>query len=160
MHWRFVDKALFFSPWEAILTLKAGSLEEYSLLERWGEPRRAPALLLLETCVQSARWLIEASSGFSLSGDPVEITRWNALPGLRPGERFCAGLRVVTRDAGHIRFSLRQKILAPAEEAPSAQTWQGTTENDDDGSLICAFTPLEPRHLPADRACLWQEMRA
>jgi hypothetical protein len=155
VRWRCVDTALFFSPWEAILTLKAGTLEEYSLLERWGEPGRVPAALLLEGCFQSARWLVEASSAFAVSCAPVEITHWRAPPGLRPGERFCAFLRVSGRDAEHIHFALRQKILAPLDPAPTLDAWPDA----DDGRFTCAFTPLSAWDSPADRADLWQEIR-
>ncbi|MDR0441671.1 MAG: hypothetical protein LBI59_11950 [Candidatus Accumulibacter sp.] len=158
MRWRFTDKALFFSPWAAILTLKAGTLEEYSLLERWGEPGRAPAAFLLESCFQSARWLVEASSAFALSCAPVEVAHWRALPGPRPGERFCAFLRVTGRDSAQIRFALRQKILAPGEDAPAPDAWPAVGE--DDGRFTCAFTPLSAWDSPADRACLWQEIGA
>jgi hypothetical protein len=159
VRWRFTDKILFFSPWEAILTLKAGSLEEYSLLERWGEPGRAPATLLLEACVQSARWLVEASSEFTRSCDPVEITHWQTPPGLRPGERFCALLRVEAREAEHIRFRVGQKILAPGESPPPIEAIRAAVDGVS-ASLLCALTPLDDRHLPADRACLWREISA
>ncbi|MDR3213472.1 MAG: hypothetical protein LBT71_06090 [Azoarcus sp.] len=157
MRWRFPDKALFFSPWESILTLKAGSLEEYSLLDRWGEQGCVPSALLLESCIQSARWLVEASSSFVLSCEPVDIAHWQAPPGLRPGERFCALLRVTARDAEYIHLVLRQKILAPNEPLPALQAWQDTDKGDD-GGVTCAFVPLQTRHLPADRACLWREL--
>jgi hypothetical protein len=156
VRWRFVDKALFFSPWSAILTLKAGTLEEYSLLDRWGEPGRAPAALLLESCFQSARWLVEASSAFTLSCAPVEITHWRAPPGLRPSERFCVFLRVDGRDAERIHFTLRQKTLLPSAPVPMMEAWQ--TASEDDGRFTCAFLPLNTLDSPADRACLWQEI--
>lgn len=156
MRWRFVDKALHFVPWEAILTLKAGSLEEYSLLERWGEPGRAPGLLALETCIQSARWLVEASSGFALTCDPVEIALWRAVPGLRPGERFCAFLRIDARDDKHVHFALGQKTVPPGEAPPGVDFWREARQTA--GRLSCRLTPLERRCLPADRACLWEEI--
>jgi hypothetical protein len=157
LRWRFTDKALFFSPWKAILMLKAGSLEEYSLLDRWGEPGRAPPVLLLESCVQSARWLVEASSAFTLSCDPTDITCWKVPPGLRSGERYCTWLRVAERKSGSIRFVLRQKILAPGESPPAAEAWEDAEE---EGALVCTFASLEARCPPADRACLWREINA
>ena len=156
MRWQFTDKALFFAPWESILTLKAGSLEEYSLLERWGEPGQAPAALLLESFLQSARWLIEASSSFTLSAVPLEVDYWKALPGLRPGERFCAFLRVTERSRARVRFALRQGRVPPGKEPPGIDIWQ--TPAEDDGILTCALTPLEHWYLPGDRRCLWQEI--
>jgi hypothetical protein len=157
LRWRFTDKVLFFSPWETILTLKAGSLEEYSLLDRWGEPGRAPPVLLLESCIQSARWLVEASSAFTLSCDPIDIACWRVPSGLQPGERYCIWLRVAERESGCIRFALRQKILAPGESPPAPEAWKDAEE---DGLLVCAFAPLHIRCPPASRACLWQEISA
>ncbi|MDR3054310.1 MAG: hypothetical protein LBU53_02760 [Zoogloeaceae bacterium] len=158
MRWQLTDKALFFAPWQSILTLKAGSLEEYSLLERWGEPGQAPATLLLESFFQSARWLIEASSSFTLSCVPLEIDYWNVLPGLKPGERFCAFLRVTEHNRERVRFALRQGRIPPGKKAPGIDLWQSAT--DDDGVLTCALAPLEQWYLPLDRACLWQEIYA
>jgi hypothetical protein len=156
VRWRFPDKALSFSPWESILTLKAGSLEEYSLLNIWGESACAPASLLLEGCIQSARWLVEASSSFSLSCEPAEITFWQAPSGLRPGERFCMFLRVAERGSKYVRFILRQKILLPNEPPPAPEIWQ--VGDRIDGVLTCTLTPLSEHYLPVDRASLWQEI--
>ena len=156
MRWQLTDKALFFSSWDALLMLKAGSLEEYSLLERWGEPGQAPAALLLESCIQSARWLVEASSSFTLSCEPREIIFWNAIPGLLPGERFCAFLQVTERNPAQISFSLRQKRILPGDALPDMDFWQSPGEMD--GALSCALTPLDAWYSPADRACLWREI--
>jgi hypothetical protein len=167
MRWRFTDKALHFAPWESILTLKAGSLEEYSLLERWGEPGRAPAALLLAGCVESARWLVEASSAFAVSCELQAIDFWRAPPGLAPGERFCAFLWIVERNDNSLRLALRQRRLSPGEVTPELDAWQGldnpndTDDTDDvDGLFTCAFAPLAAWHAPAERAALWREMRA
>jgi len=158
MRWRFADKALAFAPWRSITILKAGSLEEYSLLERWGERGLAPATLLLETCVQAARWLVEASSDFTLGCEAEEIDAWPAPVGLRPGERFCVALRVEDRDGRRIRFGVRQRVLAPGESLPAPDAaWD---ESGEEARLTCAFVPLAERCLPVDRLCLWQEMRA
>ena len=158
MRWQFTDKALFFAPWNALLMLKAGSLEEYGLLERWGEPGRAPAILLLESSFQSARWLVEASSSFVLSCEPLEIEHWNAPPGLRPGERFCVFLRGTERREAHIVFSLHQRRLMPGDAPPGLDFWQNSGEPD--GRIGCSLVPLNERDRPADRACLWREVYA
>ena len=68
MRWRFTDRVERFEPWRAIETRKAVSLEEYSLLERFGREGAFPESLVLECCVEAARWLVAASSGFDQAG--------------------------------------------------------------------------------------------
>ncbi|MCL2591452.1 MAG: hypothetical protein FWD67_11435 [Betaproteobacteria bacterium] len=156
MRWRFVDKAVFFAPWKAIAIIKAGSLEEYKLLERWGENGLAPASLLLESCVQAARWLVEASSSFSLTCDLQEVGFWRATEGLRPGERYWAFLQVVERGDESLTLALRQKRLLPGEgPLDSDASYNGEA----DGRFSVSLTHLAARNLPHDRECLWQEIR-
>ena len=167
MRWRFTDKVLAFAPWQAIVALKAGSMEEYGLLERWGSPGEAPAILALEACIQSGRWLVEASSAFSQTLDPLEISSWRVMEGLRPGERLRVSLWVEERSAERIRFKARQERLlpgrtceevSPGESLSIAYDLSGTTEPD----LLFSATlvPLAERFLPLDRACLWRELTA
>ena len=156
MRWRFVDKAVFFTPWEAIAIIKAGSLEEYSLLERWGESGLAPASLLLESCVQAARWLVEASSSFSLTCELREVVFWHGMEGLRPGERYWAFLQVVERDGESLTLALRQKRLLPGEGALAPDFG---CNSEADGMFSVSLTHLAARYLPCDRECLWQEIR-
>jgi len=65
MKWRLVDRVVAFAPWERISAAKALSFEETTLLERWGREGDVPPALLLESCVEAARWLVAASSGFT-----------------------------------------------------------------------------------------------
>jgi hypothetical protein len=170
MRWRFTDKVLAFVPWRAIVTLKAGSLEEYSLLERWGVPAEAPSALVLEACIQSGRWLVEASSAFSQTIEPLEIPCWRVMEGLRPGERLRVSLRVEERSEERIRFKVWQERLLPGQ----AETCAGGVSSESPMSTACdlphtaepdllftaALMPLEERSLPLDRECLWQELSA
>ncbi|MDR2208961.1 MAG: hypothetical protein LBE22_08335 [Azoarcus sp.] len=156
MRWRLVDKAISFTPWEAIAIIKAGSLEEYSLLERWGERGLAPASLLLESCVQAARWLVETSSSFSLTCDLQEVGFWHAMEGLRPGERYWVFLRVVERGNESLTLSLRQKRLLPGQGVPEPDF---RCDGEADGMFSVSLTHLAARYLPRDRECLWQEIR-
>lgn len=156
MRWRFTDKALLFEPWERIVTVKAGSLEEYSLLEPWGDTGRAPASLLLESCVQAARWLVEASSAFTLSCVLRDISIWQAMDGLRPGERYCAALWVTERSETHLTLALRHARVMPGEDLPGTEFRQSRGEAD--GVFSVSFTPLDEWHAPGDRECLWREM--
>lgn len=64
MRWRFADRIDAFEPWALIRGRKGISLEEYSLLERFGRRGVFPESLVLETCVHFARWLAAASSGW------------------------------------------------------------------------------------------------
>jgi hypothetical protein len=156
VRWRFTDKVLHFAAWESLLTLKAGSLEEYCLPECLGLPKGVPAVLLMESCLQSARWLVEASSGFSLSCELLDIERWQVAPGLEPGERYCAFVRVRTRDNTTIDLALRQKIVRAGEALPDEAYWRDDSQ--DDAWFVCTFVPLDERCPPDDRASLWGEM--
>jgi len=159
MRWRFTDKVLAFAPWQAIVTLKAGSLEEYSLLERWGQPGEAPAILTLEACIQSARWLVEASSAFSQTIEPLEISRWLVMAGLRPGERLRVSLRVTSHSAEHIGFNAWQdRLLAGQTDIGPDASPHTATEPDLHFSAVLA--PLAGYCLPIDRACSWRELTA
>ena len=157
MRWRFTDKAVSFAPWESIAIVKAGSLEEYGLLERFGESGLSPASLVLESCVQAARWLVEASSSFAVSADLLEVDFWRVMPGLTPGERLYASLRVEARHAGSVRFAAYQHRAAPGE-AFFAEVLTPDGAREPDGVFSMAFSPLAERYLPGDRACLWGEL--
>ncbi|MBI5534886.1 MAG: hypothetical protein HY898_19320 [Deltaproteobacteria bacterium] len=65
MKWRFVDRVKRLEPWVRIEGLKCISLEEYSLLKRFGRKGTMPATLVMETCVDLARWLVMRSSDWS-----------------------------------------------------------------------------------------------
>jgi len=159
MRWRFADKVLAFAPWQAIVTLKAGSLEEYSLLERWGRPGEAPAILTLEACIQSARWLVEASSAFSQTIEPLEISRWPVMAGLRPGERLRVSLRVISRSAEHLGFNAWQERLLPGQ-TDSGPDASPHAASEPDLHFRAALAPLAGYCLPRDRACSWRELTA
>lgn len=158
MRWRFTDSICSFSPWESILTLKAGTLEEYSLLERWGEPGIAPSAFLLESAVQAARWLVEASSGFTRSADPAELHQWPVERGLLPGERCCSLAVVHEKTASSICVALAQKRIGAGEKIPAAADLRPLLSQ---GSFITMnMLPLTDRYLPQERASLWQEIGA
>lgn len=158
MRWRFTDKVLAFAPWQTIVTLKAGSLEEYSLLERWGRPGEAPAILTLEAGIQSARWLVEASSSFRQTIEPLEISSWRVTAGLRPGERWRVCLRVDERSSERISFNARQERLLPGAPLLPADDFSEAAAPD--LFFSAALMPLAERCLPLDRECLWRELTA
>ncbi|MFB3882793.1 MAG: hypothetical protein ACE149_16125 [Armatimonadota bacterium] len=66
MRWRLVDKITDLTPWQGIAGVKAVGLEEYCLLEPLGREYALPESLVIECCVELGRWLVVASSSFSL----------------------------------------------------------------------------------------------
>lgn len=156
MRWRFVDRILSFEPWTRTAALKACSLEEYNLLERWGQPGLAPGILALESGIQAARWLVEASSGFTDSMDVREISRWRAGEGLRPGERLRMDVAVAGISGSDIRFSVRLTRCGPGEPV---QADPGGTE-EPELVFTASLVPLQGRDEPGDREALWNELRA
>ena len=73
MRWRMLDRMNDLVPWVTISGRKAVSLEEYLLLEPFGRQGFLPESLILESCVALARWLVAASSGFSLTATLNEV---------------------------------------------------------------------------------------
>jgi hypothetical protein len=66
MRWHFVDRIDSYLEWKSLTARKAVSFEEFHLLEKQGRQGELPESLLLETCVESLRWLIIRSSEFQL----------------------------------------------------------------------------------------------
>jgi 3-hydroxymyristoyl/3-hydroxydecanoyl-(acyl carrier protein) dehydratase len=64
MRWYFVDRIDSYMEWKSLTARKAVSFEEVHLLEKQGRQGEFPETLLLETCVESLRWLIVRSSEF------------------------------------------------------------------------------------------------
>jgi len=73
VRWRMLDHMNDLVPWVAISGRKAVSLEEYLLLEPFGRQGFLPESLILESCVELIRWLVAASSGFSLTATLNEV---------------------------------------------------------------------------------------
>jgi hypothetical protein len=66
MRWHFVDRIDSYLEWKSLTARKAVSFEEFHLLDQQGRQGEFPESLLLETCVESLRWLIVRSSDFQL----------------------------------------------------------------------------------------------
>lgn len=135
MRWRFTDRVLSFTPWQSIVAIKAGSLEEYSLLERWGSLGEVPAIITLEAYIQASRWLVEASSDFALTIELAEIEYWQAIECLKPGERLTMTIKLVERSEKAVKFNAGEEL-----------------------SFTAKLVPLAECYLPQDRKCLWQEI--
>lgn len=84
MRWQLADRVDSFDPWVAIAGRKAVSFEEYSLLRPFGRQGTFPESLVLEACVALGRWLVTASSQFSLTGTLSAVHRfqWEAPVGM------------------------------------------------------------------------------
>jgi len=143
MRWRFVDQVTSFEPWRAIAGRKAVSLEEYYLLQPLGREGAAPESLVLESCVELARWLVAASSGFCDIADLVAV------------EQFALGEEATTGTVLH--------IAERAARRTARRLFVDCRVTAEDKML--AFGRLGLSVVPADRAFysrelqeLWQEI--
>ncbi|MDR1309401.1 MAG: hypothetical protein LBL95_05835 [Deltaproteobacteria bacterium] len=114
MRWRLVDRILDHREWLYLAALKYGTLEEYRLLERWGEPARVPPLLILESAFQAARWLVEASGDFGLTFLQTEVSGFKAGQGLAPAEGIIWLVKVASQQDDSIGFVAFPRLLTPA----------------------------------------------
>jgi len=98
VRWRFVDRIDRWEPWRSIAVRKAISLEEYSVLDRFGRRGVFPESLAIEICVQAGRWLAVRSSEFRslalLAG--LFALRFEGEAGI--GDVLVARLAVTSRD--------------------------------------------------------------
>ncbi len=93
MKFRLIDKITGFKKHEWIETVKAISLEEYSLLEPWDRKGAFPETLILQIAVESAALFAAASSEFRWISvlDSVEQVRF--LAETAPGDVLNARVR-------------------------------------------------------------------
>jgi hypothetical protein len=118
MKWRLVDQVVAFAPWEHIAAVKALSFEEATLLERWGREGDVPPSLLLESCVEAARWLVAASSDFAYTAALAQCERFE-FGSLRPIVPLTVSVSVTSRSPQ--RLQVRAECLAQGRSAPAAQ---------------------------------------
>ncbi len=104
MRWRLVDRVDSIDPWKEIAGRKAVSLEEYSLLERFGAEGEIPATMLIGAFAELGRWLFMASSGFEGSAlmDGIEGFAIERAPGR--GETAMLTARVAGKTTGGLRL--------------------------------------------------------
>jgi 3-hydroxymyristoyl/3-hydroxydecanoyl-(acyl carrier protein) dehydratase len=86
MKWRMIDRIVDFEPWRSIRGAKLVSFEEYCAAP--GALNELPRTLALEAGVQLARWLLVLSSGFMITGLPVEIGAVEYSGAVGPGQRL------------------------------------------------------------------------
>ena len=127
MRWRFVDRVTSLEPWQGITGLKAVSLEEYLLPAPLGREGAFPETLIVECCVELARWLVVVSSAFA----------HNAV--LREAAQF--GFAQVADEGTVLELSAQT-----AGWSDSAITVACTVTRSDDalarGELVLSFLPL------------------
>lgn len=105
MRWRFADRIDAFEPWTLIRGRKGISLEEYSLLERFGRPGVFPETLILETGIHFARWLVAASSEWRESCLLTEITEFVYESEARMGDNLRIAVNVMERNENAARVA-------------------------------------------------------
>jgi hypothetical protein len=151
MRWGLVDRILGYERWALLTALKLGTFEEYRLLERWGEGPRGPAALLMESAIQAARWLVEASTGFA-SSILIDELQGPAPRGLGPGEGIVWTVRTAGPSGGRASFTvLAARAFATGPDGPETPEGEGLIFS---GPL----TPLEELDEPERREALWREL--
>jgi 3-hydroxyacyl-[acyl-carrier-protein] dehydratase len=105
MKFRLVDKITSWDRWRTITGIKAGSFEEYSLKEAFGDKPRLPEVLVLESFLQLGNWLIVLSSDFQQMGMVVRISQIRFLDHLLPGQRLELEVRLTRRHEDGFEFA-------------------------------------------------------
>ncbi|MCY3024405.1 MAG: hypothetical protein NTW87_35980 [Planctomycetota bacterium] len=104
MKWRLIDRVDSFEPWRSIAGRKTISFEEYSLLKVFGRKGSFPESLVLESCVELARWLAAASSGFSQTAALAEVETFRFTAEADRSEVLRISARVVARERNLLRL--------------------------------------------------------
>lgn len=143
MRWRFADRIDQFEPWVLIQGRKGISLEEYSLLERFGRRGVLAESLVLESCVHFARWLVERSSGFAQSCLVDSIDDFAFVSPASMGDNLGIGIVLETRWDDRVVVRCR----ADAGERRVAQ-----------GNLELRLVPLPEVADAQSQSILWQKL--
>jgi hypothetical protein len=162
LRWQFTDQILDFAAWQYLASLKLGTLEEYYLMKPWGEEARGPALLILESAVQAARWLTEASSNFEFTFDLSEVENFQAGPGLAPSEGLIWLIKVNFKNDWGIGFTAKSQRLSPGKDFKEGylalKTAFSQSDRDSDCKLAGSLTKLNEYNVPQSRLTLWPEI--
>jgi len=143
MRWRFMDRIARFETWAAIEGRKTISLEEYSLLEPLGRKGCFPESLVVECCVDLARWLVVVSSAFEQTGILSAIDRFGFDRETSAGSVLTVSLKVTDRQSRDVHF---------------ACTVASGVYRVGHGNLVMSLLPLEEAVVGEDRRALWQEL--
>ena len=143
MRWRFADRIDAFEPWKMIRGRKGISLEESSLLERFGRPGVMPESLVLEVCVHFARWLVAASSDWQESCLLTEIKEFVFESEARMGDN----LRIALSLSQPVDNRLWMHCVVSADERLVAQ-----------GNLALDLVTLTDLQDLESMRIMWQEL--
>ena len=154
MRWRFVDRVIAFREWEAAESLKAVSLEEYSLLAPHGRHGDFPESLVLECCVESVRWLVAASSDFRLTSALLEISEFRFERKTGIGDKLRIEANVTARSGNELRADCRVTLAATSPQPNQRRTEAGIAS----GRLVFETLPLEEGFSRGDLLALWDEI--
>lgn len=143
MQWRLIDRITSFQAWHELRADKVVSLEEYYLRERLGQPGELPETLLFEACIQAARWLIAASSGFTLNALVESVSGFTIKQTLGPGEKCNIAIMINDRNLQNVTVVCRGHI--EEEEILG-------------GEIVMTVVPLEDYWIPGERESLWSEL--
>jgi hypothetical protein len=145
MRWRCLDRVESFAAWKFIRGRKAVSFEEGSLLRNFDRVDEFPASLLIESCVELARWLAATSSGFSQIALLEQINDFRLTETPETGDLLTLAIEVVRRDEHAGRVEVLCRVECGRE--PVA-----------DGHLTLALEPLGEHCDPTSEAALWSEL--
>ena len=156
MHWRFVDRILEFDPWEALRSRKTVSFEEYTLLERHGRAGAFPECLVVESCVESVRWLVAASSGFESVSALAEVGDFSFRREIGMGDALEIAVIVHEHDGNRIQVECRVCLAAKRNVTESIVPETVVAQ----GTLVLEMVPLLESFEREDIIILWDEIHA
>ncbi len=143
MRWRFVDRITGFEPWQSIAGHKTVSLEEYYLLQPLGCEGVLPQSLLIECCVELARWLAAASTEFDRFGQLAAIEGFEFDSEAALGDVLQIDQRVV--EMSDPRFSVESAVAAETGFVAA-------------GRLTLSLVPARGAYRPGELEDLWREI--
>ncbi len=143
MRWRFIDRIEAYEPWMRIGGRKAISLEEYHLLDVLGRKGVFPESLVLESCVHLVRWLVGASSDFSLSSTLLEVERFAFEHETHPGAVLTVTATVLDKQDDTLKVSCN--VMSGNRRCGH-------------GVITCALIPLADIASVEDSRTLWREL--
>lgn len=111
MKWRLIDQMESFAPWRGLTGYKTISFEEYSLLKIFGRKGAFPEALLLEACVELARWLVAASSAFTQVGVLDTVEGFKLLAEAGRGGALHISVTVMARDEKSLQLDCRVQCV-------------------------------------------------
>ena len=157
MRWRLADRVESFEPWREIRGRKAVSLEEYELLAPLGREGACPESLVLESCVEFARWLVAASSNFEKTCVLEAVGDFRFLEEAGMGD----SLAVAVAAAGE-RGKVSGPLAVKAPDTFSLFALQCRVERQGRpvaaGGIVVGLLPLAEGYDREAVECLWREL--